>query len=160
MGRPACILPSHRLYLLLTAGPFYMQQNTEFVRKIEIDEAIVGMRRDRIVHVYFKPHTEINVELQTKLLGVYNEITGTRKHFFIFEGGEFCTVTNEARENAMRIEDIAPVFASVVVVKNVAQKLIADFYQKVNKPKQPYRVVWQFEKGIKWLSELKKEAVY
>lgn len=145
--------------MLLTVGPFYMQQNTEFIRTIDLEEAIIGMRKDRIVHVYFKPHTEISVELQGKLLRAYNEITGTKKHFFIFEGGEFCTVTNEARENAIRMEEVAPVLASVVVVKNVAQKLIADFYQKVNKPKQPYRVVWQFEKGIKWLKELKKEAV-
>jgi hypothetical protein len=80
-----------------------------------------------------------------------NEITGGAKSLFVFDGGEFVSITKEARENAVVIEDSTPTKASAIVVKNLGQKIIADFYYKVNRPKQPYKVFWQFDKAIEWL---------
>lgn len=136
-----------------------MTDQENHVRRVETDEAIVALRNDHIVHVYYKPHTEITVELQHRMLEIFNELTGKKKHFFIFEAGEFCSVTSDARENAIQMEDKTPVGATAVVVGNYAQKLIADFYYRINKPKRPYIVVWKFNKGIEWLKNLQTEAL-
>jgi len=134
-----------------------MHDKLNLVKTIETEEAIVGKRKDGIIHVYYRPYTEINVELQYKMLDIFNEITQKQKSFFIFEADEFCSVTKEARDNAIKMEDQTPIQATVIMVRNLAQKLIADFYYKINRPKQPYKVVWQFEKGVTWLNELKEE---
>lgn len=134
-----------------------MKEQDQLVRKIENDFAIVGLRRDGIVHVYFKPHTEITVTLQEILLVLYNEITGGEKMPFIFQAGEYCSVSKEARDNAKKIEPLSPTKASVVYVNTLAHKLVAEFYYKFNKPTQPYKVVSEFSEGIRWLLEVNKE---
>lgn len=128
-----------------------MKSEVNFVRKIVREQVIVGLRHDGIIHIYFMPNTEINLEFQAELLSILIEISGGEKSLIIYEGGEFISVTKEARENAIVIEDQTPTLASVVVVKNLAQKIIADFYYFVNRPKKPYKVFWDFDKGVDWL---------
>ena len=127
------------------------EETTFAMKRLENDQVIVTLRTDGIVHVSFLPNTEITVEFQQVLLDMYNEITGGEKSLFVFDGGEFVSITKEARENAVAIEETTPTKASAIVVKNLAQKIIADFYYKVNRPKQPYKVFWQFDKAIEWL---------
>ncbi|MEN9999172.1 MAG: hypothetical protein RI922_2162 [Bacteroidota bacterium] len=127
------------------------EETTSTMKRLENDQVIVILRGDGIVHVSFLPNTEITVEFQQVLLNMYNEVTGGKKSLFIFDGGEFVSITKDARENAVAIEETTPTKASAIVVKNLAQKIIADFYYKVNRPKQPYKVFWQFDKAIEWL---------
>jgi hypothetical protein len=134
-----------------------MKEQDQIIRKIENDFAIVGLRKDGIVHVYFKPHTELTVTVQEVLLVIYNEICEGRKRPFIFQAGEYCTVTKEARDNTANLEPISPTKASVVYVNTLAHRLIAEFYYKFNKPLQPYKVVSEFQDGISWLLEVDKE---
>ena len=122
---------------------------------IDHEKVTVSKRNDNIIHVCFKPNTEITIEFQVELVNMYDQLTGGEKSLFIFEGGEFVSVTKEARENAILIEGSTPTKASAIVVRNLAQKIVADFYYKINKPKQPFKVFWSFEKGIHWLQSLK-----
>lgn len=134
-----------------------MKQQDRLLRSIEIEEAIVGLRKDGIIHVYYKPRTEITVDLQARMMDVLNDITAKQRRPVIYQAGENCTVTKDARENAIRTEHLAPTMASVVYVNNLAHKIIAEFYYKFNKPKQPYKVVSDFDEGIEWLLEVEKE---
>lgn len=134
-----------------------MKQCDQLIRSIEIKEVIVGLRQDGIVHVYYKDGTEINIELQGKLMEILLDITGGINRAIIYEPGEDCSVTKEARENAIAIEHLSPTKCSVVYVHNLAYKIIAEFYYKFNKPKKPYKVVSDFDAGIAWLLKTEKE---
>lgn len=124
------------------------------VKKIDHECILVTLRSDGIVHVIIKPHVEINLELQKDMIKIYNEITEGKRSPFLFETNEFNSITKEARENAIQIELQTPTAASAVLVKNLGHKIIADFYYKVNRPIQPYKVFWSKEKAIKWLLSL------
>lgn len=131
-----------------------MNQPEAIIRKIDHDLVVVAMRMDGIVHVYFKPGTEITVPFQEELVSMYNQITEGNKAKFLFEGGEFVSITKEARENAIRIENETPTLASAILVMNLGQKIIADFYYLVNRPQQPYKVFSSFPKAVEWLNQL------
>ena len=131
-----------------------MQQEDQIIRTIEMEEAFVGLRKDGIVHVYYKRGTVITVDVQNRIYQIFHEITGGRKTPFIFEAAEYCTVTKEARDNAIATEDITPTGATVVFVHNLAYRMVAEFYYKFNKPKQPYKVSTDFQEGIDWLLSL------
>lgn len=136
-----------------------MQQHDQLVRKFSFTEAIVGLRRDGIVHVFFKPGTEITVALQERMLIIYHEVAEGKKRPFIFEAAEHCSVTREARDNALKIEAEAPCSATAVYVTSFTYRMIASFYIKFKKPKQPYRVVSDFNEGIEWLLAVDKERI-
>lgn len=130
-----------------------MFEQEYLVKRVEVPEAVIGLREDGIIHVSFTSGTEITVEVQMKLLDVYNNIAGFQKRKFVFEGGEFVSISKDAMDNAFKIEDEAPLGITAVVIRNLAQKLIAEFYYKVRKPKQPYKVFTDFDKAIAWLHE-------
>jgi len=132
-----------------------MNQPEEILREIVHEQVIVAMRRDGIVQVVFMPNTEITIEFQDILGGLYDQITQGQKAYFVFEGGEFVSITKEARENAIKIENDSATLASAIVINNLAQRIIADFYYAVNRPKLPYKVFSSFEKGIAWLNSIK-----
>lgn len=134
-----------------------MQQEDQIIKKIEIEEAVVGLRKDGIVHVYYKRGTVITVDVQLRMHKVFNEITGGVKSPFIYEADEYCSVTKEARDNAIATEGLTPTSSTVVCVSSLAYRLVAEFYYKFNKPKQPYKVSSDFSEGIEWLLSLKSE---
>lgn len=112
------------------------------------------MRDDGIVHVKFLPNTNITVDFQYVLDKIYKRITNGNKAYFIFEGGEFVSVTKDARENAILMEADAMTLASAIIVDNLGHRILADFYYAVNKPKLPYKVFKSIDSAIIWLKEL------
>jgi len=104
-----------------------MLQKEKLIKFIETDKAIVGLREDGIYHVYYKPNTEITVELQEEMHKIFGEITGEKNGYFIFQAGEYVSVTSEARINAIKSEENSYTFAKVVYVSNLAPKLIDNF---------------------------------
>ena len=133
-----------------------MTQPEQIIRKFDFSAAIVGLRRDGIVHVYFKPGTEITVTLQEKMLVIYHEVADGVKRPFIFEAAEHCSITKEAKNNALEIESQTPCRMSAVFVTNIAYRVIAEFFYTFNKPKQPYKVVTDFDEGIAWLLQMQQ----
>lgn len=130
-----------------------MTQKEELVQIIENSSYIIGLRKDDIIHIFFKPNTLINIELQNEMLTAFDRICGGKKKGFIYEGVGSINVTSEARKNALAMENLLPIKASVVIAKNSLQRLLADFYYFINKPKLPYNVFTKFEEGIRWLKQ-------
>lgn len=119
--------------------------------EIEIEEAIVTEREDGIIHVHFKEGTEITVELQGRMLDIYNEICGNIKKPFLYTASEYVSIGKEARDNSIVMEALYPGSASAVVAPSIAYKLVANFYLLVNKPKSPYKVFNDEYAAVEWL---------
>lgn len=119
---------------------------------IETKSFTANLRDDNIVHVHIKSNTSITVGLQAKMQIAYWKLTDEPIPF-IFTAGQFLTITKEARENAIKMEKDVPVSASALIILNTAQRILANFYYKVNKPKNPLKIFNEFDDGIKWLLE-------
>jgi len=124
-----------------------------YIAQEETTEIVVSLREDGIVHVFIKPGTHITVDVQKSMIETYYKVTNIKRPF-IFEAGEFTSISKEARQNATVIEDTAPVAASAIIVKNLGQRIIADYYYKFNKPKQPLKIFKREEDAVIWLSDL------
>ena len=128
--------------------------DSDIINTIETSEVIIRLRRDEIVYVTFKKDTLFDISMQMKMLDFNNKITGGKKSYFIYDAEENVTITKEARDNATKIEHLAPVKGSVVVADNLAYRIVANFYIKFNKPKNPFKVVETFDKAIEWIKNL------
>jgi|ERR1051326_226765 hypothetical protein len=120
-------------------------------RTIAIREADITLRADGIIQILYREGTVIDLDVQKRVLDVFIELTGDVKRPMLFEALDQCSVTREARENAIKMEDKVPASAYAVVAQSLAYKLIANFYLKVNKPKSPYRVFNNKEEALDWL---------
>ena len=127
----------------------------KIVREISITEASVKLRDDGIVLVYYNNNTVLDVPLQIKMADIFNEITKQKKSYFIFNAGENVTITKEARNNALKLEDSTPILASAVVADNLAYRIIANFFIKVQKPKGKYKIVANVEEAVNWINSIR-----
>jgi hypothetical protein len=125
------------------------------LKEIDSKEANITLKSNGIVYVIFKDDCVLDVDLQFRLLDLYNEITGGKLTPFIFLAAQNVTITKEARENATSLESISPLGASAAVVNNLAYKLIANFYMKLNKPKRPFKTFSNEVDAVKWLKSIK-----
>ena len=128
-------------------------EETYTISEIDLAEANVALKSNGIAYVFFKDNTEINVELQVRLIEVYDKITNRKPTPFVFFAGDDVTITKEARNNASLLADKSPLNATAIVINNLAYKIIANFYMKFNKPKQPYKIFKNEKEAIKWLKQ-------
>lgn len=131
-----------------------VESEITIVSEIEIPEAFIRLRSDGIVFVLYKEHVTLDVELQTRMVKLFWQITNQKKAHFIFESDEGFVLTKEARENAIKLEKDTPVIASALIVNNLASRIVANFYIKVNKPKIKNKLFGTMEEAAKWLKSL------
>lgn len=123
------------------------------ILRVENADASVELRNG-IMYVYIKSGTHVTIETQNGFIAMYDQITLERKPF-LFEGGEFVTVSKEAIDNAYYLEERAPLTATALVVANLAQKILADFYYRFKHPNRPLKVFRTREAAEKWLEKHK-----
>jgi hypothetical protein len=128
-----------------------MNDSHRLIKRIEHDSFIVGKRDDGVIHLFLKDGVEITVELQQDFVKAYQNLYEGADFPVLYEPGEGCGITKEARENAIRMEHLTPVCATAVLAPNTVYQLIANFYLKFNKPKLPYRVYKDSEEALEWL---------
>jgi hypothetical protein len=89
-----------------------------------------------------------------RLLEHYHDMTGGKLMPFIVMAAENVSITKEARDNAVKIEDVSMIGASAVIATSLPYKLIANFYLKFNKPKRPFKVFSNEDDAVAWLQTL------
>ncbi len=125
------------------------------IKKLDYPDVNLQLKSNNIVYVTFKDDCNLDIPLQMRLLDYYKEITDNKLMHFMFFAAENVSLSKEARDNAVKIEDQSMLGATAVVVDTLAYKLIANFYLKFNKPKRPYKVFSKEEEAIKWLKTIK-----
>jgi hypothetical protein len=125
------------------------------IKKLDYPDVNLQLKSNDIVYVTFKDDCNLDIPLQMRLLDYYKEITDNKLMHFMFFAAENVSLSKEARDNAVKIEDQSMLGATAVVVDTLAYKLIANFYLKFNKPKRPYKVFSKEEDAIKWLKTIK-----
>jgi hypothetical protein len=124
------------------------------IKELDFPDVNLQRKSNDIVYVTFKDDCTLDIPLQMRLLDYYREITDGKLMHFIFMAAENVSITKEARDNAVKVEDQSMLGASAVVVDSLPYKLIANFYLKFNKPKRPYKVFSNEEEAVKWLQSI------
>jgi hypothetical protein len=120
-------------------------------KTVELDKVVILSRKDGIIQVIFKEGIELDVDLQDRMLVVYLQLFGNTKRPFLFNAFNDVFITKEARDHSAELEKTYPGIASAVIADNLAYKIIANFYLKVNKPKTPYKVFNDVASAEIWL---------
>ena len=128
-----------------------IKEDIHIIKELDFPEVNLQLKSNGIVYVFFKDNCSLDIPLQMRLLDYYRNITDNRLMPFMFFAGEDVTISKEARDNAIKIEDQSMIGATAMVVNNLAYKLICNFYLKFNKPKRPYQVFSKEDIATKWL---------
>lgn len=128
------------------------EKEIEIVKSALHEQFEVKLRSDGIVHVHYFANAKVTLPLQLDMERLYNQVTKIKRPF-IFTGDEFVSVTAKARANAKVMSKRVPVLCTCIIIDNLAQKIIADYYLRFNRPAEPCAVFKKFDKGVTWIYE-------
>lgn len=120
---------------------------------VETSISILSVDDDGVAEMHFKGGVTMDIPTQLEHLKGIIQLTKNHPTPFIVTADEFVAFTKEAKENAPNMEDQSPVCASAIVVSNLAYRILADFYIKMQKPKIPYKTFPNKEKAIEWCKQ-------
>lgn len=123
-------------------------------KQLEIPEAILTLRSDGLVHAHYKKNTVLDVDLQMRMLKLYEELAPGKKLKVIFSAEEGFVLTKEAMHNAPGILRYSPISHYAIVAHNLAYRIIANFYIRVVKPQGNYKLFKTVDAGARWLNSL------
>jgi hypothetical protein len=121
---------------------------------------VITIYSNGVGQMHLKDGITLDVPEQMEHMQALNRITNNIPTPFIVTAGKQVTITKEARDNAIIIEKDAALCATAVIVQNLAYRLIADFYLKVQRPINPYRVFTdkQKEEAMKWCEQFVRRS--
>ena len=122
------------------------------IKSIETDFARINLLKGNIGHVHFKANVLINEEIQNELLNHYQKIT-EESIPFIYSSEEFLDASKGAPEHAKQIEAKSPISMKVLIVNNLAQRIMARYYYKIHKPLNPFKICSSFDDAITWVNQ-------
>jgi hypothetical protein len=126
---------------------------------IETKVSWISMLDEDTLRVEFKPDAFVDVEEFQENLRAYKKLITTERVFML-------TVANPGAETSVEVRNLfsSPErssfkYAEALVISSLAQKLMANFVIKVQKPHHPLRFFNDEKDALKWLKEQKEKEL-
>ena len=111
----------------------------------------VSLREDGLIQIEIQPESEVGLEEVIEGTDYIMSVVENRKFPVLFIAKEFSVPSSESREYLAKKESLPYSLADAYVIYSFPQKLIGNFYLKVNKPARPTKIFTNEEEAVKWL---------
>ena len=129
-----------------------MSPQKNFIKKFDLIHSVIFLREDGIVQLNCGDEVVYEIPMIKENLDCIRKIGNGKKMPVLNIGGKLTNVSTEAREfvaSAVYSKDF--VAAEAYVVNSITQRITANFYLKVNKPKVPTAFFNDEKSAVKWL---------
>lgn len=116
----------------------------------------VFLREDGILQININPDCEFITFDFNELMAAAKTIGNGKKFLNLIIVGKNTLADHDSRIASCSKEGALYKLADAFVISSLAQKIIANFYMKVNKPYVPTRFFSNEEDAVNWLKEQKK----
>lgn len=130
----------------------------EIIKQIEFEYAKVQLLSNGIIRIEMFDGYIIDLEESVQINIAEGELlNGKLGEGLIYMVAESTTqFTNEAREFSASKEGLRFSKAEAIIAKNLAQKIVVNFYLKINNPSVPSKAFNTEEEAIEWLLTFKQ----
>lgn len=112
--------------------------------------------KNRIFHVYIPKNMKIEKKIIESGYTFLNNNGGGR-FYNLYEFDSFADADPEVREWAADENGNHYTYCDAIVIRNLAQKIMSDFYTRVNKPKMPTKIFYSVNKAIDWIKDFQSK---
>lgn len=106
-----------------------------------------------IIYIFIKDFMELEKEDILRMQNWLSKQTKEKRIFNLIQFGNGSSASREAREYAASPEGNKNTVGSALIVKNLAQQLIIDYYLKFNHPIKPTQSFYKKDKAISWIKD-------
>lgn len=126
------------------------------VDELDIGPMICRLYENRIFHAIVKSGEKVTMEMTTKGYEFLDRNGGGR-FYNLYQFESYAEMDPEVRTWAADTSGNHYTHCDAIVISNLAQKIIANFYLKFNKPQMPTKIFTSTEKALEWLLTLMEE---
>jgi len=120
---------------------------------LEGNTYISTLIKGSILHVKIKDFKEMDLKEFIEIQNWSKDNLKDKNTFILAEFGNGSSITKELRDYAASPQGNTLSKGAAVLVRNLAQQLIGDYYLKFNKPVNPTKVFYKKENAIAWINE-------
>ncbi|MBL7902705.1 MAG: hypothetical protein JNK73_11975 [Bacteroidia bacterium] len=118
---------------------------------IQLQKIRIQQIEEGIVENYFLSGESIEVEDFRELKQANIELMGQKPYTVLVTAEELTSFTREAREYVASKEYVGITIAKALLISGLGQRIIGNFYMKVNKPNIKTKLFSDRDKAIEWL---------
>lgn len=135
----------------------YTLLNYKLIDEIDTGPMIYRLYEHRIFHAIVKSGEKVSLEM-TKRGYEFLDRNGGGRFYNLYQFESYAEMDPEVRDWAADTSGNNYTYCDAIIISNLAQKIIANFYIKFNKPKMPTKVFTSTEKAMEWiLSQMEEE---
>lgn len=122
----------------------------------ETPYAFFRLYENDLVYILYKPgDDELDVSFAEEQMHHFKNLCkGIPKHLIVDFSDTHVSFTPEARRHFAENDDHNNLRLShVIIVKSLAQRIVANFYMKMNKPKSPTKIAASLDQALEWIEK-------
>lgn len=136
-----------------------MEDEQAIVKIIDTDSFKIGLRSDKIIHIYVKNEIEVDRQIQEKIIEAIIQLKNGDKDKYpqILEIGDFVSISKDtiSHESLPYKEHVLCIAA---FVKNISDRIITKYYTQKFETSSAFVFFSDFDKAIKFCYSKMDEA--
>jgi hypothetical protein len=124
--------------------------------KVELNKSTCILLEKGVINVIYKNNVEIELEDVIEIRKVTLQMSEGNPYVAIYESGEQTIVTKEAREIPMIDDTIKNRKALAIIMNNLPQRIIINFFIRTNKKSHPIKAFTSKTEALKWAKQFLK----
>jgi hypothetical protein len=138
--------------------PVKLPPNVKIIKEHHFDFGSIWVRSDGIVQIHAAEDTLFTIK-ETKLVHEkVNELTGEKPMLVLHLPGKHANADDETRKFLASEQASHNRIALAFVLQSMGQKIVGNFFLKINKPKVPTRFFNTQEEAETWLLQMKTKT--
>lgn len=126
-------------------------KNYSIVNEIQHELFHLYLRSDGIVQMNTHDEAYFTLKEAREFVLAMEEITKGVPHLILKVPGKHASVDNDSRTYMATDEALRFSIAEAVIIKNMAQRMVGNFYLKFDKPKKPIHLFDDIDIAERWL---------
>ncbi len=126
----------------------------KIIETVQLPHTKIELRDDGIIQFFHKDTFQFTMSEIKEMEEVVLKITKGVTHKSLMVAGDFTNVDLEVMKHLSSSENTLVSLADAFVLNSFAQKLLANFYLKINKPVLPTKIFNKVDEAEAWLLSL------
>ena len=122
-------------------------------KTIQLSNASVSLTEEGYYFINVNENTEVDLDLLKQIIASMSQLQNKKKLPVLIIMQSFSMPTEEARTYLAKENSSPNAAAEAYVIHSMAQKIIGNFYLKVNKPARPTKLFTGKTEALEWLKE-------
>jgi hypothetical protein len=128
------------------------------MKEIELEKSSVRLLKEGIMHIHIKRGCDLELPDAELIVSAMGKLGKGKKYPVLIDAGNFSSIDKETRIFSASMKSNIYTMADAIAYCNLAQRLIAEFYLRHDRPVVPTAVFSTQKEAMEWLSQFKHNA--